>query len=654
MTNSIAFEKVTSAYKEIIFSWLAESHVQEFWDNTQGHKDDILNFMGGRKAPSNYCEGKYIYWIALDSGKPYAMLMTICETIKDDIGELRLSHLSKTGHTYSLDYMIGSTEHIGKGYGAKTLVEFIDFFRDSFDKKADTFLIASASDNPRAKRVYEKTGFKLIANFVLGGDCSGSGKLHHLLIKKFPPAVTLEPAGISDYPMIQNMARFYVYDLSKECGHISEDWRLPVDGLFESFDFKSYFEENSRKAYLVKVYDDVAGFVLLNQSVTCKNSDWNVGEFFVLGKYQGHGVGKIAAEKIWQLHPGKWEVSVIPENISALKFWESTINKFTANVFEKETKLVDFDKDQPKRIIFSFDSGISGLDQKLNITLELAKKLIATQFPEYADLNVREVEQQGQDNRTYRIGNDMLIRMPTAENYALKVPKEQELLPKLAKHLSIAIPAPIKMGKPSEDYPYPFSIYEWLDGRSANHVTLDEPTLENIAFQLANFLKELQAITDVKGPDPGQHNWWRGNHVSVYDLGAREQISNLADTIDSKGALALWERACATKWNKAPVWIHGDFAVGNILIKDNKLSGVIDFGGTAIGDPACDLVIAWTYLIGKAREVFIDEMNLDKDTWLRSRVWALWKATFELCNIVDKNSREALSQKKIISEVINE
>ena len=168
--------------------------------------------------------------------------------------------------------------------------------------------------------------------------------------------MTLEPASVNDYQMIKNIARFYIYDLSKECGHISDDWCLPQDGLFESFDFKNYFEENTRKAYLVKVYNDVAGFIFLNQAVTCKDSDWNIGEFFILDRYQRHGVGKIAAKKIWQLHPGKWEVSVIPENNSALKFWENTISKFTTNVFEKETKLIDFDKDQPKRIIFRFDS----------------------------------------------------------------------------------------------------------------------------------------------------------------------------------------------------------------------------------------------------------------------------------------------------------
>ena len=255
-------------------------------------------------------------------------------------------------------------------------------------------------------------------------------------------------------------------------------------------------------------------------------------------------------------------------------------------------------------------------------------------------------------NRTYRIGEDMLIRMPTAESYALKVPKEQELLPKLDKHLSIAIPTPIKMGWPSADYPYPFSIYKWLEGRSANHVQLDDRLLEGIALQLATFLKELHSISDVNGPGPGQHNWWRGDHVSIYDKGVREQIANLVDVIDSGAALNLWKRACTTKWQEKPVWIHGDFAVGNILIQDNKLSGIIDFGGTAVGDPACDLVIAWTYLFGKARKIFINEIDLDTGAWLRARAWALWKATFELCQIENKSSYEAQLQKKIIDEVL--
>lgn len=288
------------------------------------------------------------------------------------------------------------------------------------------------------------------------------------------------------------------------------------------------------------------------------------------------------------------------------------------------------------------------------ITPDLARNLIAEQFPEFSDLPITDVEKQGHDNRTYRLGDHMLIRMPTAADYALKVPKEQELLPGLAKSLSVSIPAPIKMGKPSADYPYPFSIYKWLSGKSINLLTLTDQEKEQLAFNMAKFLKELQAIMDIKGPEPGQHNWWRGDHVSVYDKGAREQITELAEIIDAGQALALWDKASATRWNKQPIWIHGDFAIGNILMDDGKLSAVIDFGGAAVGDPACDLVMAWTYLNGKAREIFIYEMNMDPDTWLRARAWALWKATFELCQIADKNSPEAKTQKIIIAETIND
>lgn len=293
-------------------------------------------------------------------------------------------------------------------------------------------------------------------------------------------------------------------------------------------------------------------------------------------------------------------------------------------------------------------------DKSIMSSPDLARKLISHQFPEYASLTIVDVEKQGHDNRTYRLGRHMLVRMPTAEDYALKVPKEQELLPGLAKRLSASIPAPIKMGKPSADYPYPFSIYKWLSGKSINLLTLIAQEKEQLAFDLAKFLKELQSITDVEGPEPGQHNWWRGDHVSVYDKGAREQITELAEVIDVTRALALWGHACATRWNKQPVWIHGDFAIGNILMDGGKLSAVIDFGGAAVGDPACDLVIAWTYLSGKAREIFIAEMDMDPDTWLRARAWALWKATFELCQIADKNSSEALLQKQIIDEAIDD
>lgn len=290
------------------------------------------------------------------------------------------------------------------------------------------------------------------------------------------------------------------------------------------------------------------------------------------------------------------------------------------------------------------------VNQSFKITVNLARKLIAKQFPEYAHLLITSVEKQGHDNRTYRLGDKMLIRMPTTMDYALTVSKEQELLPKLAPYLSIKIPIPIAMGIPCKDYPYPFSIYKWLEGTSINLIKLHDKEMQQLAFDLAKFLRELQGINNIFGPLPGQHNWWRGDHLSVYDKNAQKQIKKLNGIIDQDKAINLWRRACNTRWNKPPVWIHGDIAIGNILLKNRKLSAIIDFGGMAVGDPACDLVIAWTFFKEKSREIFIKEMNMDEDTWLRARGWALWKATFELCQLKIKNS---IKQKRIIEDVLN-
>lgn len=198
----ICFKQVTSEQLDIVFGWLAQEFVAEFWDNTQAHKDDIINFVQGRKTPSAYAGGKYVYWIAsadaLDgtSGKqsedePFALLMTIQETPKDNIGREKLRYLSKTGNTYGLDYMIGNPNFFGKGYGARSLSEFIDYFRANVDPKADTFLIDPISDNPRAKHVFMKAGFEPVCDFRMEGEYSGTGKLHHLLVKKFEPRINI-------------------------------------------------------------------------------------------------------------------------------------------------------------------------------------------------------------------------------------------------------------------------------------------------------------------------------------------------------------------------------------------------------------------------------------------------------------------------------
>lgn len=181
---NIQFNKAKKENIDVILKWLKEPFIQEFWDNTQDHKNDILNFINGRIEPSSYADGKYVYWIASCDGQPYAMLMTIKETPEDHLDDIKLYYLSKTGHTYGMDYMIGDKNYFGKGYGSKTLIDFINFFIKEFDPIADTFLIDPAIDNPRAKHVYMKAGFQYVCDFVMSGDVSGAGKPHHLLIKQ--------------------------------------------------------------------------------------------------------------------------------------------------------------------------------------------------------------------------------------------------------------------------------------------------------------------------------------------------------------------------------------------------------------------------------------------------------------------------------------
>lgn len=168
--------------------------------------------------------------------------------------------------------------------------------------------------------------------------------------------ISIVSAALNDYPTIQNMARFYVYDLSRECGFISKEWAIPKNGLYESFDFKNYFEDPTRKAFIIKVNNELAGFVLLDQIGTSLDINWNMGEFFILGKFQGTGVGRQVAHQIWNMYPGSWEISVIPENKQALTFWRKAISSFTDGEYSEEIKVVDYDPDQPNRYIFNFNT----------------------------------------------------------------------------------------------------------------------------------------------------------------------------------------------------------------------------------------------------------------------------------------------------------
>ncbi|QBR85398.1 aminoglycoside phosphotransferase family protein [Legionella israelensis] len=290
-------------------------------------------------------------------------------------------------------------------------------------------------------------------------------------------------------------------------------------------------------------------------------------------------------------------------------------------------------------------------NQSVNIHSDLVKQLILSQFPQWKDLPIKPVTLSGWDNRTYHLGDEMLVRLPSAESYAAQVDKEQTWLPKLALKLPLQIPKPLALGQPEFGYPFNWSVYEWIKGRSLAEVEVDKQTL---AKELADFLTHLYQIPAMEGPASGAHNFYRGGPLAVYDAETRQAIQILDTSIDAKKALKIWQIALAARWQNAPVWVHGDISPGNLIIRDEHLHAVIDFGLLSVGDPACDLVMAWNYFESKSRQGFKEAMALDNNTWHRARGWALWKALIIACGMSKTNAVEANRSHQIIEDIINE
>jgi aminoglycoside phosphotransferase (APT) family kinase protein len=259
---------------------------------------------------------------------------------------------------------------------------------------------------------------------------------------------------------------------------------------------------------------------------------------------------------------------------------------------------------------------------EVDTDVSLVGRLLAAQFPQWAALPIEPVPSAGTVNALYRLGGDMVVRLPRIEGGTGEVDKEHRWLPRLAPRLPLAIPTPLALGAPGEGYPWHWSVYRWLEGEDAATGRTADPG--QVAVLLAQFIAALQRIDPTGGPPPGPHNYGRGEPLARRDQSTRAAIATLRDTLDAGVATAVWEAALQSPaWADPPVWIHGDLQPGNLLIQHGRLSAVIDFGCLGVGDPACDLIAAWSFLSSETRQIFRAALPVDDGMWARGRGWAL-------------------------------
>jgi aminoglycoside phosphotransferase (APT) family kinase protein len=288
---------------------------------------------------------------------------------------------------------------------------------------------------------------------------------------------------------------------------------------------------------------------------------------------------------------------------------------------------------------------------EVDIDSFLVARLLAGQFPQWADLPLSPVQSAGTNNAIYRLGSDMAVRLPRIEGATGPMEKEHLWLPRLAPHLPLAIPVPLAKGRPGEGYPWQWSVYRWLEGENAERSGIAEEG--QAARDLAHFITALQRIDPMNWPAPLPPASSRGMPLSTRDAPTRAAIAELSCRVDTDSVTAAWEAALqAPEWHGPPIWTHGDLLPGNLLVQRGRISAVIDFEGLGVGDPACDLIVAWSLLSLHSRELFRAALPVDDATWARGRGWSLSIGLIALPYYQSTNPVFAATAHRMITEVL--
>jgi aminoglycoside phosphotransferase (APT) family kinase protein len=274
---------------------------------------------------------------------------------------------------------------------------------------------------------------------------------------------------------------------------------------------------------------------------------------------------------------------------------------------------------------------------ELHVDVELVRRLLAEQFPEWASLSLEPVVPLGTDNANFRLGDEVLVRLPRRARTSVTLEKERRWLPWLAPHLPLAVPVPLAEGVATDGYPFSWSVYRWLPGKTATVAPIADPV--QLAHDLAELIAALWQIDASVGPPPGEHNFYRGEPLAARDEAMRAGTATLAGALDTDAVTAAWDDVLAApEWQRAPVWIHGDLDARNLLVEDGRVSAVIDWGSAGVGDPACDVMVAWKLLPPDARRVLRAALDVDDSTWRRGRGWALSQAIGALAYYTDETN----------------
>jgi len=276
----------------------------------------------------------------------------------------------------------------------------------------------------------------------------------------------------------------------------------------------------------------------------------------------------------------------------------------------------------------------------------MVRRLVEHQFPEWAELDVTPVPSSGTDNALYRLGDEMVVRMPRRPGMEGVIEREQRWLPRLAPYLPVEIPTPLGIGQPAEGYPYAWSVYRWIDGVNPTVGNIPDP--HGLAREIAGFVRAMQQVDLPDGPPTGKT-------LAERDAQVRLDIQALRDEIDVDAVTTVWEEALALPGREGgPVWVHSDVAPGNLLLKGGHLHAVIDFSAVGVGDPSIDMQVAWNLLPAEARLTFREALGVDDPTWYRARARALAQALVQIPYYKHTNIPLATNARHVIREVLTE